>query len=343
MRFSSYIVLLAVCLWLLAPQRASAQETVLYPDTTGLSVSLDDPSLVTIPIRVLNFTGVFGVNTRITFGGGVTVDSAYFAPGINALPGSFLVSDDAVNLVFIADVAGLTVADGEAFFFVQFRLPGNSDDCFSITFEEMEGVLVSDTNTAAPFSGVDVECLLVEVSLSGTMTYAVSGTPLAAVSLELLTTEDAVADTTDEMGQYQFGDLTVPEDYTLLPLAKTDETERADRLRGINILDMIVMQRHILGTAPFSSPYQHIAADINANGQVTVADLIALQGYLLARTDDFPDNTYWRFIDAEHVFDPMNPLQAPYPELISTGTLLGSRSGLDFIGLKVGDANLDAY
>jgi hypothetical protein len=340
--FKTCLFTLVLCLW--AGQRAGAQEIIFYPDSLNLAADPDDSERFTLAIRVIAFDEVAGLNLRLEFGGGLTVDSAYFAPGINALPGSFLPAGNALNMVFLnLDALGTSLPDEAAFFFVRLRLPAVSAPCYSVTFTELEAVKISDPTVSVPSLGVDVACLVIDAALSGTLTYASSGSPLGGVLLEAVSADTAWQTLSDSAGFYRLEGLPVGIEYAVVPLAKTDEAERADRLRGINILDMIAMQRHILGTAPFSSPYQYIAADVNADGQISTLDLIGLQGYLLFRTDAYPDNPYWRFIAADHAFDPDDPLQAPFPEFIGTGPLLGSRTGLDFIGLKVGDANLDAY
>ena len=62
---------------------------------------------------------------------------------------------------------------------------------------------------------------------------------------------------TDAQGNYAFENMPAGGDYNVLP-SKDD-----DHLNGISTLDLILIQRHILGIEELSSPYQLIAADVN--------------------------------------------------------------------------------
>jgi hypothetical protein len=337
------LVALVICLF--GGRQIVAQEIVLYPDSLNLNADPNDSEVFTLAIRAIGFDEIAGINLRLEFGGGIIVDSAYFAPGVNVLPGSFLLAGNTLNLVFLTlDPLGTTLPDEAVFFFIRLRFPDDSGNCQSMIFTELEAVKASDPTNPAPSRGINADiCPITAASISGRITYPGSGSPLEHVQLEAVSTDSTFGVASDAIGTYLFEDLPAPNEYSVVPLTKTDETDRARRLRGVNVADMVVMQRHILGTAAFSSPYQYIAADINADGQITTADLIALQGYLLFRTDSFADNTSWRFIDAAYTFAPDDPLQGLFPEFISTGILRFDQASLDFIGVKIGDANLDAY
>ncbi len=56
-------------------------------------------------------------------------------------------------------------------------------------------------------------------------------------------------------------------------------------------LDLILIQKHLLGIQPFQTPYQILAADTNNNGSASAIDLIELQKCLLGIYSELPNNT----------------------------------------------------
>jgi hypothetical protein len=136
---------------------------------------------------------------------------------------------------------------------------------------------------------------------------------------------------TDATGTYSF-DLDAGADYSVVPNLDLDAGN------GVTTFDMVLIMQHILGMNTFANPYQLIAADANNSNTVTTLDLVAIRMVILQMTDAFPNNTSWRFVDADHVFaDPMNPWG--YPEVINYNNLDVEDLAADFIGVKIGDVN----
>jgi len=110
---------------------------------------------------------------------------------------------------------------------------------------------------------------------------------------------------------------------------------------GVSTLDMILILKQIIGLTPFDSPYKYIAADVNKSGAVTTADIVAIRKVILGIEDTFPNNTSWRFIDANYTFpNPNNPLTDDLPE--STVVYLSQDNSQNFVAIKVGDINQSA-
>ncbi|MDX2068481.1 MAG: hypothetical protein SFV55_08650 [Haliscomenobacter sp.] len=125
--------------------------------------------------------------------------------------------------------------------------------------------------------------------------------------------------------------------YHLITPSKT-----SDPLNGVSTFDLIQIQRHILNIKTFDSPYQYIAADINRSGTITTLDLIQLRKVILGIDANFANNSSWRFINVDHIFqDPTNPLKEYLPETIRIGPLYPIRN-VAFIGIKIGDLNNSA-
>ncbi len=114
---------------------------------------------------------------------------------------------------------------------------------------------------------------------------------------------------TDKDGKFHF---TLPDSE-----AYTINCYRNDFFRnGVSSLDLIRIQKHLLGVEPITNPYDLIAADANHSESVSAIDLIELRKLILGIYTVLPSNTSWRFVPRD---------------FISGAT--------HFIGIKVGDVN----
>jgi hypothetical protein len=139
---------------------------------------------------------------------------------------------------------------------------------------------------------------------------------------------------TVEDGKYTFTNVAATGPYTITP-------ERNDDHRnGVSTLDLVRIQKHLLGVEPFTSAYQYIAADANNSEGVSALDLVEIRKLILGIYAEFPNNTSWRFVDGRHeFFDLSNPW--PFSESIIMESL---DTGIDylnenFMAVKVGDLN----
>jgi hypothetical protein len=111
-------------------------------------------------------------------------------------------------------------------------------------------------------------------------------------------------------------------------------------LDGVSTLDLVLIQRHILGMTELNSPYKLIAADINGNESISVTDLLQLRKLILGRypDDNFPNNKSWRFLDDGYKFvDLKRPF--PFNEVIHIDSLPHSTYNQNFVAVKIGDVN----
>lgn len=138
--------------------------------------------------------------------------------------------------------------------------------------------------------------------------------PVADVQI----TADAPAfDTTfTASGTYSVSDI-VPlqsTSYTITPFKNNDP------LLGMSTWDLVLISKHILGLAPFTEPWQLLAADMNCSGSITTFDIVEGRKLILGITNGFPGcgGATWRFV-AEPDGVPANG------------------SCLNFRGVKIGD------
>ncbi len=140
---------------------------------------------------------------------------------------------------------------------------------------------------------------------------------------------------TADDGIFSFEELPMNQSYDVAPI-KNDNP-----LNGVTTLDLVMIQRHILGLNRLESPYKLIAADINNSEKISAADLVELRKLILGTITEFTANQSWRFIDEASIFsDANNPW--PLTERIAMVDLDHDAVGLDFKAIKIGDVNQSA-
>jgi len=137
-------------------------------------------------------------------------------------------------------------------------------------------------------------------------------------------------------GSYAVPPLDQGRDYVVKP------SLGGDPLMGVSTLDLVKIQRHILGLETFDSPYKYIAADVNGSSSVTASDLVELRKLILGITDKFPKSLPpWVFVRKHGgIPDPAIPFQ--YADEYEALSLETDISDADFIAVKLGDVNLSA-
>ncbi|MEO6133254.1 MAG: T9SS type A sorting domain-containing protein, partial [Saprospiraceae bacterium] len=137
-----------------------------------------------------------------------------------------------------------------------------------------------------------------------------------------------------ENGHYTFEHNTPGQQYYLKGYKNTDCRN------GVSTLDLIAIQKHLLGTRKLESPYQLIAADANHNDKISVLDMLELRKLILGFYTELPHNTSWRFGNAN------KSLEANYPwgfkETIEIEALGEDIKQANFVAVKIGDVTGDA-
>ncbi|NNE27452.1 MAG: hypothetical protein HKN09_11470 [Saprospiraceae bacterium] len=139
---------------------------------------------------------------------------------------------------------------------------------------------------------------------------------------------------TDENGEYAFNAVAHFSDYEVTG-SKND-----DYLNGVSTLDLLFIQKHVLGQQSLDSPYKMIAADINNDKDISALDLIELRKLILGVYAELPNNTSWKIIDGAQSLNTLNPWI--YSEYLRINDLDTDLNAEDFVGVKVGDVNLSA-
>ncbi|MEL6867460.1 MAG: carboxypeptidase regulatory-like domain-containing protein [Bacteroidota bacterium] len=144
------------------------------------------------------------------------------------------------------------------------------------------------------------------------------GQPVAGVQL-LLEGDMLDSMVTDASGYYQF-EVTRGGQYTIRPSKSSNPTN------GISLLDVVMMQKHILGIELLEEPTQLVAGDINASSDLSVFDVILLRKIILLIDDNFPDDESWRFMEGA----------------LQLNNVADDLVNQDFTGVKMGDVSGNA-
>jgi hypothetical protein len=178
---------------------------------------------------------------------------------------------------------------------------------------------------------VCASCVQNELEIEGVIRRHNSQEPISEVRVQILIDDELEnLEFTAEDGKYEFPNLAFSNNYEVRPY-KNDDTPN-----GITTLDLILLQRHLLLLGEMTDPHQLLAADINADGQVTTLDLIHMRSLLLGNISTFSNNNSWRFLLAEF---PLTDIAAEIPDAYVYYNLVNCQFGQDFIGVKIGDLN----
>jgi hypothetical protein len=254
------------------------------------------------------------------------------------------------NLVIEIMQTGMVEVWAEDFDAGSFDNCGPVDPSFSMTNPDQDGLMLTCDDLGLNqievyfhdiYGNVDfcIVELIVQDNMNACGSVMVSGAietegdaPVADVNVEM--NGGLFMDVTDLAGEYQFDNLVQGEDYTVTPMLDVDPAN------GVSTWDLVLISRHILQVENLDSPYKIIAADANKSGEVTTLDMVYIRQVILNMVAGFPNNTSWRFVDADYVFtNPQAPLAENFPEVINYNNISLSDLNADFVAVKVGDVN----
>jgi hypothetical protein len=123
---------------------------------------------------------------------------------------------------------------------------------------------------------------------------------------------------TSANGTYSFTNLELNADYTVQPVFDV-----AFNAQNVRASDLVAGNRQILGSTPFTSAYQFVAADVNKDGFFDVFDIIAGQRAILGLDDSFAGGN-WFIVEAGSEINMDNPYAVAFPEVFNSNNLQGS-------------------
>lgn len=180
-------------------------------------------------------------------------------------------------------------------------------------------------NTGVSQLGDTTETGVASFSLSGKVTTAV-GHPVPGVEISvsggMTTTTTTKAD-----GTYAFTNLPAGFSYTVTA------NRGGDYILGVSIADIVLLNKYLVGSSLLPTAYSYVAADVNLSNSVSVADMLILKRLLLDIIKDLQGTPSWVFVRSTGF---------PFIPSWELPVLSQNATGLDFIGIKMGDLNHSA-
>jgi hypothetical protein len=202
---------------------------------------------------------------------------------------------------------------------------GNQDACKTY-------ILLQDNGDASKPGGACKDTTLALASVTGRLyTEDKEGVEFANVEVKGQQVTGIPAFKTTSDGSYSFASIPMSAGQSIRALRDDNP------MNGVSTLDLVLIQKHILGTESLKSPYRMIAADVDNNNDITAIDLLELRKLILGLYDKLPNNTSWKFVPKSYTFsDPTNPWGYPQEDVLSD---MKENMVRDFVGVKIGDIN----
>ena len=236
--------------------------------------------------------------------------------------------------------------DGDRFFYQNDPIlsPEEKDWIEATTFRDIimynSSISLMQENVfeAMPFSDI---CGGTTVSVDGLVKVHTSEAPLAEVTINVLNGDGDLtqSELTTNLGFYDFDALPACENTVLT--AQLDD----DWSAGIDIFDLVAIQRQLLGIEELANPYQFLAADANNDATIDIFDIIALTRLILGReTALLPAPAQpWSFVAASYEFQtPAWPFDDPLLTTIDFSVVAPADINQGFVAYKRGDVNASA-
>jgi hypothetical protein len=140
---------------------------------------------------------------------------------------------------------------------------------------------------------------------------------------------------TNLYGEYELGWYIIPGDGKGI----VQPSMKKDYLNGVTTLDLLLIQEHISGNNPFRTMTEILAADINGDGQITVADLLELRELILGNIKSFSNSDSWRVYPESMAIFTQRPGALIEPEDFVIDFTKQRIVEANFNAIKVGDVN----
>lgn len=203
----------------------------------------------------------------------------------------------------------------------------------TMTGIDTDGNMNTCTSNVFVFDTLDV-CDNERPALTAGTIRRTNGTPLAEISVNMQNFTNFDVCQTSEAGLYYFYHEYEENPCQITPFSNDNPAT------DVTSWDLILIKRHVLSVETFTSPYQYLAADVNASGTISMADVVAARRVILAMDSEFPNSPSWRFIPENFVFEnENNPFDGEIPEEYLMTNPVWEEIDLNFIGIKVGDVS----
>jgi len=317
------------------------------------AVSGNPGDVVNVPVIVNNFTNVEAMTMEFVLSDSNAVKFTGVTSGF-AIPsntsGDFAKVGNARMRFAFTTASPVTLANGTTLFYLQVQLIGSAGQSSSMNivggFTPLE-VIANGLNMVPNVSGTTV-------TINGFGSLTISGNFVRQDNLiipNVLTTltnaGPASTINSNSSNAYSFS-VSTGSNPVITPVKTGPKPSPANPLR-IGVGDILLVQKHILGSQEITDPLRRIAADVSKNNIISSTDLVLMKQFILDQISTFTDNTTWRFIPSnftvqnQAVVSPnpySNYVVTPFPESRSYTNVLTNITNANFIGIELGNVDL---
>lgn len=317
-----------------------AQDTLfVYADSLNVEEVSVAPPLYRIPIRAKGFTNVEAFDFRMfTPSSDTKIKGVEYVGAINGAFNTFgIPAPDSTSFIWImvGTETDITVPFDTviAYVLVEADLANSS---ISLICDGLEAITGGVENIEIPSVCTSVTNLMYNPFrvVSGTISTP-EGDSVENVIVQLAS--DGVVlfrDTTGVDGSYTFPNIPTIGSYFVSVAGKVGTELRSQRIRGVNIADLVLMARDLAGSDTITAPLGSLAFDVNGDGENGLIDLLFVQRYILNRTDGFGEAPFYRFYTEGE--------EGPV-EIAAFDESLPADLSIDFTIIKMGDVNLSSF
>ena len=147
-----------------------------------------------------------------------------------------------------------------------------------------------------------------------------AGRPVKNATIQISGSVEETMVTGDD-GAFVLNGVSRQGQYTITPAKNTNPTN------GLSAIDLVAIQKHLLGKDTFNVPWKFIAADATNNVDLSVGDILLLLRLMLGKIQTLPSSPSWRFDPPSQVLEPSGQ---------------GGPVEVQFTAIKIGDLNTSA-
>ena len=196
-------------------------------------------------------------------------------------------------------------------------------------------------DTIATINVTEIPDVPIDISVEG-LVRTFSGNPIGNAIVTARDSTGAVVkkDTTNASGQYSF---TFDSVYFFTHPLSISVTKTTLPTNGVTVLDLVALQKHLLGISLLDKTENLFAADINHSAGLSVLDVLYLRKLLLGLETQLPTSDTWLFFHQSIDLGPpgFQPPIIEAPPVLLQNIRSGEQSGV-FRGIKIGDLNNSA-
>jgi|GEM_PF-272696 len=181
------------------------------------------------------------------------------------------------------------------------------------------------------------------VEVTGVVTFLSGSTGVGNAYVQIVDGQGNVVkqDTTGASGNFDLSILLSQ----MQPDWQLKVVKNGSPLNGVNALDLVKIQKHILVVDPFTDPLIKLASDINKSNTISALDIVALLKILLGINTNFVDGQTWITVPADTDFG----VPAQHPPILPASAytipvqdIVNGNRVAHFLAVKRGDANGNA-